>query len=184
MHIDMDCFFVSVGLRGRPELVGKAVAVTHARQGNTSRGAAEDAAASEIREQEVEQYRARMEKRVGGQAAPPSSWKLAGLEGSSSMSEVASCSYEARAKGVKNGMFLGPALQLCPDLVTIPYDFPAYEEVSRQLYDTVAAYTLDMQVRPELGLGEYVCLRQSAVTSCWWTSPHCVGTWLLLLWHS
>ena len=31
MHIDMDCFFVSVGLRKRPDLVGKPVAVTHSR---------------------------------------------------------------------------------------------------------------------------------------------------------
>lgn len=31
MHIDMDCFFVSVGLRNRPELRGQPVAVTHAK---------------------------------------------------------------------------------------------------------------------------------------------------------
>ena len=105
MHIDMDCFFVSVGLRKRPDLRGQPVAVTHAR-GN--------------REVDGEQR--------------------------SSMSEIASCSYEARSKGVKNGMFLGAALKLCPDLQTIPYDFSGYEEVSRHLYDTVAAYTLDIQV--------------------------------------
>ena len=40
-----------------------------------------------------------------------------------SMSEIASCSYEARKAGVKNGMFMGAALRLCPDLQTIPYDF-------------------------------------------------------------
>jgi len=104
MHIDMDCFFVSVGLRKRPDLRGLPVAVTHAR-GN--------------REVDGEQV--------------------------SSMSEIASCSYEARRKGVKNGMFLGAALKLCPDLQTIPYDFSGYEDVSRHLYDTVAAYTLDIQ---------------------------------------
>ena len=43
-------------------------------------------------------------------------------------------------------MFLGPALKLCHELETIPYDFPGYEEVSRVLYDTVASYTLDIQV--------------------------------------
>ena len=63
----------------------------------------------------------------------------------SSMSELASCSYEARAKGVKNGMFLGPALKLCPGLKTIPYDFEAYQEVAKDLYDIVASHTLNIQ---------------------------------------
>lgn len=39
--------------------------------------------------------------------------------------------------GVKNGMFMGPAKKLCPDLQTIPYDFDGYQEVSQILYDTV-----------------------------------------------
>ena len=34
MHIDMDCFFVSVGLRKYPHLIGKPVAVTHSKGGN------------------------------------------------------------------------------------------------------------------------------------------------------
>ncbi|XP_013790615.2 DNA repair protein REV1-like isoform X2 [Limulus polyphemus] len=62
-----------------------------------------------------------------------------------SMSEVASCSYEARKAGVKNGMFLGEALKLCPSLQTIPYDFEGYTAVSHTLYDTVASYTLDIE---------------------------------------
>lgn len=34
MHIDMDCFFVSVGLRKHPELKGQPVAVTHSKGSN------------------------------------------------------------------------------------------------------------------------------------------------------
>ena len=61
------------------------------------------------------------------------------------MSEVASCSYEARKMGVKNGMFLGQALKLCPNLKTIKYDFEGYKKVSYILYDTVASYTLNIE---------------------------------------
>ncbi|KAL0130827.1 hypothetical protein PUN28_002440 [Cardiocondyla obscurior] len=108
MHIDMDCFFVSVGIRNKPELHGVPVAVTHAK-GNTL------------------------------------STNYDGKEEFSSMSEVASCSYAARKAGVKNGMFLGEALKLCPNLKTIQYDFEGYKEVSYILYDTVASYTLDVE---------------------------------------
>ena len=47
--------------------------------------------------------------------------------------------------GLKNGMFMGAGLKLCPDLKTIPYDFEGYQEVAKTLYDTVAKYTLDIQ---------------------------------------
>lgn len=102
MHIDMDCFFVSVGLRNHPELRGLPVAVAHAK------GNKKD-------------------------------------EEHGSMSEIASCSYEARKAGVKNGMFLGQALKLCPNLKTMSYDFEGYKEVAYVLYDTVASYTLDIE---------------------------------------
>lgn len=108
MHIDMDCFFVSVGIRNRPELQGVPVAVTHAK-GNMF------------------------------------SANYNGKEEFGSMSEVASCSYAARKAGVKNGMFLGQALKLCPNLKTIHYDFEGYKEVSYILYNTVASYTLDIE---------------------------------------
>lgn len=45
------------------------------------------------------------------------------VDSSGSFSEIASCSYEARERGVRNGMLLGAAVRLCPDLCTIPYDF-------------------------------------------------------------
>lgn len=105
MHIDMDCFFVSVGLRNKPELKGLPVAVTHAK-GNKPNNDDDDFG---------------------------------------SMAEIASCSYEARKHGLKNGMFLGQALKLCPNLKTIKYDFEGYKEVSYNLYNIVASYTLDIE---------------------------------------
>ena len=100
-HIDMDCFFVSVGLRARPDLRGRPVAVTHTKGNNPD-------------------------------------------DKTTSMAEIASCSYEARERGVKNGMFMGQALRLCPDLETMPYDFEGYKSASRNLYDIVASYTMNI----------------------------------------
>ncbi|KAK9459824.1 uncharacterized protein V1516DRAFT_692150 [Lipomyces oligophaga] len=51
--------------------------------------------------------------------------------------EIASCNYEARRMGVKNGMWMSRAKQLCPDLVSCPYQFEAYELASGHLYDVV-----------------------------------------------
>ncbi|OLN88546.1 DNA repair protein rev1-like protein 1 [Colletotrichum chlorophyti] len=52
-------------------------------------------------------------------------------------SEIASCNYVARKFGVKNGMWMKRALDLCPDIKVLPYDFPAYEEASRLFYEAI-----------------------------------------------
>ena len=52
-------------------------------------------------------------------------------------SEIASCNYPARNFGVKNGMWMKRAQDLCPDIKVLPYDFPAYEEASRIFYDAI-----------------------------------------------
>jgi DNA repair protein REV1 len=59
--------------------------------------------------------------------------------GQGSGSEIASCNYPARMFGVKNGMWMKRAQELCPDLKILPYDFPAYEEASRAFYDAILA---------------------------------------------
>ncbi len=86
VHVDMDCFFASVAMANNKELVGKPIAVCHAKGGG-----------------------------VGG-------------------GEVSSCSYEARKFGVRAGMFFHSAKKLCPDLIGVPYDFPAYERASIAMY--------------------------------------------------
>ncbi|RHZ56244.1 hypothetical protein CDV55_105042 [Aspergillus turcosus] len=59
--------------------------------------------------------------------------------GTGSGSEIASCNYPARARGIKNGMWMKGALQACPELKVLPYDFPAYEEASKKFYSAVLA---------------------------------------------
>ena len=57
--------------------------------------------------------------------------------GNGPSSEIASCNYPARSFGIKNGMWMKTALQLCSDLKVLPYDFKAYEEASRHFYDAI-----------------------------------------------
>ncbi|XP_023724499.1 DNA repair protein REV1 isoform X2 [Cryptotermes secundus] len=130
MHIDMDCFFVSVGLRDRPHLRGLPVAVTHAK-GNI---ASTHQRKGVDRAFELNYYNQKAGLKM-----------VTDVDETDSMSEIASCSYEARKCGLKNGMFLGTALKLCPNLRTIPYDFEGYKQVSHCLYNTVAAFTLDIE---------------------------------------
>ncbi|PXF47354.1 DNA repair protein REV1 [Gracilariopsis chorda] len=48
--------------------------------------------------------------------------------------EISSCSYEARKFGVRAGMFAKDARKLCPNLLSVPYHFPTYEQISIQIY--------------------------------------------------
>lgn len=64
---------------------------------------------------------------------------VAVAHGKGAGSEIASCNYPARAFGIKNGMWMKGALQMCPDLKVLPYDFEAYEEASKKFYDAILA---------------------------------------------
>uniref|UniRef100_A0A8C7BLG9 DNA repair protein REV1 n=1 Tax=Neovison vison TaxID=452646 RepID=A0A8C7BLG9_NEOVI len=68
-----------------------------------------------------------------------------GIDSVLSKAEIASCSYEARQVGIRNGMFFGQAKQLCPSLQAVPYDFHAYKEVARTMYETLASYTHNIE---------------------------------------
>ncbi|KAJ7773410.1 hypothetical protein B0H16DRAFT_1714296 [Mycena metata] len=65
--------------------------------------------------------------------------------GSSSTSEIASASYEARDFGIKNGMSLQQARQLCPAVVTVPYEFPRYRDLSLKFYTVLMSHADDVQ---------------------------------------
>ncbi|XP_055587064.1 DNA repair protein Rev1 [Uranotaenia lowii] len=141
MHIDMDCFFVSVGLLKYPHLRGQPVAVTHSKGSDAGKVQSRP---GQNRSLEIELYQKRLEDRYKTPDIPYQS-RLLNIDDNNSMSEIASCSYEARKAGVKNGMFVGSALKLCPKLKTIPYDFEGYREVAFTLYNTIAKYTLNIE---------------------------------------
>ncbi len=54
---------------------------------------------------------------------------------------VSSCSYEARAFGVRSAMPLYQAQALCPDLAVVPSDFAAYHEASAAIHELFRAVT-------------------------------------------
>ena len=111
VHIDLDCFFVSVGLRDRPQMLGKPVAVSHF-------------------------------KGTTGAVANAKEGKRLPTE---SMSDIASCNYEAREKGVRNGMSVGKGLQQCPGLLVIPYEFEKYQNVSHTFYETLLSFLPEIE---------------------------------------
>ncbi|KHJ49100.1 BRCA1 protein [Trichuris suis] len=63
----------------------------------------------------------------------------------SSLSEIASCNYEARRFGIRNGMLLGDAQKLCPSLKSLPYDFNRCKEVSTTFFSLISRYTADIE---------------------------------------
>ncbi|XP_059820449.1 DNA repair protein REV1 isoform X3 [Hypanus sabinus] len=153
MHIDMDCFFVSVGIRDHPELKGKPVAVTHNRGHGHVSVRPNANPQFEMQYYQKKMVNDKMEKKVpdkvdGNTWENPTPASVNGINMdlmALSMAEIASCSYEARQTGIKNGMFFGQAKKLCPDLQAVSYNFKAYKEVASIMYETLASYTYDIE---------------------------------------
>jgi DNA repair protein REV1 len=103
----MDSFFASVVLRNYPQYRNKPVAISHHGKGNNNNNS------------------------KSSSHEPPDLSSVS----KNSTSECATCNYKAREYGIKKGMFLGRAKQLCPELVVLYYDFDGYEEVSAQVLE-------------------------------------------------
>ncbi|GJN88999.1 hypothetical protein Rhopal_001970-T1 [Rhodotorula paludigena] len=66
-------------------------------------------------------------------------------DSASSTSEIASCSYEARASGVRNGMSLGRARELCAEIQTMPFEFELYKSISTKFYGILLSHASFLQ---------------------------------------
>ncbi len=59
---------------------------------------------------------------------------------------IITCSYEARAYGVRTGMRVKQALQQCPDFIQAPARPERYAEVSTNIMDALSGITPDVEV--------------------------------------
>ncbi|XP_049552161.1 DNA repair protein REV1 isoform X3 [Orcinus orca] len=96
MHVDMDCFFVSVGIRNRPDLKGRPVAVTSNR--GTGRAPLRPGANPQL---EWQWYQNKILTGKAAEIPDSSMWEnqdsaqTNGIDSVLSKAEIASCSYEA-----------------------------------------------------------------------------------------
>jgi DNA polymerase-4 len=58
---------------------------------------------------------------------------------------VASCSYAARAYGIRSAMPMAQAVRLCPELINVRHSFGHYSEYSKQVMDILRTYSPQIQ---------------------------------------
>ncbi len=61
-------------------------------------------------------------------------------------SAILTCSYQAKAQGVKNFMRLDEAKRICPGLIAVSVSHHNYYEVNQRLAEILSVYTEDMEI--------------------------------------
>ena len=67
---------------------------------------------------------------------------------------VTTASYEARARGVKTAMPIAQALQLCPEMIVIPSNYPLYHKLSNQIHAFMRAHIPKVE---QFSIDEFFC---------------------------
>ena len=136
LHIDIDSFFASAERAVNPKLHGIPICVgsrsnleifnkkrTHIRLMNDNSGAFVTPVFYSDKKKTFENYFVDM---IDGRK------KIRGI--------VTTASYEARAKGVKTAMPIAQALQLCPEMIVIPSNYPLYHKLSNHIHSFMKAH--------------------------------------------
>jgi len=130
IHIDIDSFFISAERTINPKLLNIPAAVgsrsnleifnkqrDHTKLMNINSGAFVTPVFHNSHKRTFENY---FIDKINGKD------KIRGI--------ITTASYEARACGVKTAMPIAKALQLCPNIVIVPSNYPLYHRLSRELY--------------------------------------------------
>ena len=67
---------------------------------------------------------------------------------------VTTASYEARAKGVKTAMPISQALQLCPEMIVVPSNYPLYHTLSSKIHAFMHAHIPQVE---QYSIDEFFC---------------------------
>jgi len=67
---------------------------------------------------------------------------------------ITTSSYEARAFGVKTAMPIAQALQLCPQMVVVPSNYPLYHKLSHQIHSFMLAHIPKVE---QYSIDEFFC---------------------------
>ncbi len=150
LHIDIDCFFASAHRSIDPSLKGIPIAVgsrsnleifdrarNDTRLINDNSGAFVTPVFHNRNRRDFESYF--VDKKDGKR-------KIRGI--------VTTASYEARARGVKTAMAISQALQLCPEMIVLPSNYPLYHKLSHQIHEYVSS---QIALVEQYSIDEFFC---------------------------
>ncbi len=141
IHIDIDCFFASAHrsidstLKGIPICVGsRSNLEIFDKKRNSTRLMDENSGAfvaPVFYNDKIKDFKSYFVDNINGVE------KIRGI--------VTTSSYEARAFGVKTAMPISHALQLCPQMIVIPSDYPLYHRLSHEIHDYLSTMIPQME---------------------------------------
>ena len=88
--------------------------------------------------------------------------------------ELRQANYEARKFGIRAGMFIGKAKELCANLITLPYEFDKYSSTAEAMYRHVFLVTPHVRALTPTRV-HHTHTRTPINTQCWRASHQAGG---------